>query len=97
VTVHLVLSDFGKLGSAYVETDEAQADLETIIRNLTVGEYRSPKRVVAFNTREGWARDISEDVARELLMRTDPRDLPDSTLDFIWRHLGERSPIVAER
>jgi hypothetical protein len=26
VTVHVVLNDFGTLGRAYVETDEAQAD-----------------------------------------------------------------------
>ena len=91
VTVHVVLNDFGKLGRSYLETDEEQADLETIIRNLIVGEYSDPKRVVAFNTDEGWARDVSEDVARELLNRVDPRDLPSNSLEFCWLHLGARS------
>ena len=31
VTVHIVLNDFGPLGQAYVETDEAKADEATII------------------------------------------------------------------
>jgi hypothetical protein len=33
VTVHMVLNDFGPLGRAYVETDEAEADEATIIEN----------------------------------------------------------------
>jgi hypothetical protein len=95
VTVHLVLNDFGKLGRSYLETDEEQADVETIIRNLIVGEYRGPKRVVAFNTDEGWARDISEDVAREILNRVDARSLSNGSLEFIWLHLVERSTAPA--
>ena len=30
VTVHIVLNDFGDLGRAYVETDEAEADEASI-------------------------------------------------------------------
>jgi hypothetical protein len=33
VTVHIVLNDFGPPGSAYVETDEAEADEATIVEN----------------------------------------------------------------
>jgi hypothetical protein len=33
------------------------------------GEYSNPVRVVGFNTVEGWARDVSEDVADELRHR----------------------------
>ena len=50
VTVHIVLNDFGPLGSAYVETDEAEADEATIIENILSGQYSHPMRVVAFNT-----------------------------------------------
>ena len=38
-TVHLVLNDFGKLGCAYVETDEARADEWTIVSNIAKGQY----------------------------------------------------------
>jgi hypothetical protein len=34
VIAYLVIEDFGELGRAFVETDLAQADRETIIRNF---------------------------------------------------------------
>ena len=39
VTVHIVLNDFGDLGRAYVETDEAEADEATIIENILSGQH----------------------------------------------------------
>ena len=97
ITVHLVLNDFGKLGRSYLETDEEQADLETIIRNFVVGEYSQPKRVVAFNTSEGWARDVSEDIAWEVLKRAEQgAPLPQATHDFVAFHVGERAALRAE-
>ena len=68
-TVYLVLDDFGPLGSAYRETDPAEADRTTVVADLLSGQYRHPLRVVAFNTAEGWARDVTAEVARELLAR----------------------------
>ena len=69
-TVYLVLDDFGKLGSAYRETDPADADLETVVADLLSGQYSHPLRVVAFNTAHGWSRDVTAEVARELMVRT---------------------------
>ena len=64
VTVHIVLDDFGGgFGRAYRETNEAAADQKTVIENIIAGEYSRPLRVVAFNTAEGWARDVTEDIA----------------------------------
>ena len=62
VAVYIVVNDFGPLRSAYVETDEAEADEATIIENILSGQYSHPVRVVAFNTAEGWSRDVTEDV-----------------------------------
>jgi hypothetical protein len=41
-------------------------------------QYSSPVRIVVFNTAEGWARDVTEDIAAELAQAcADPRrDLP---------------------
>jgi hypothetical protein len=64
VTVHIVLNDFGKLGRAYVETDEAEADEWTVVSNIMDGEYSNPARVVAFNIAEGWSRDVTEAIAQ---------------------------------
>ena len=75
------LEDLGHLGRAYLETDESRADLETVISNLLGGEYRNPLRVVAFNTAEGRSRDVSEDVAWEVLRRASEKnqELPSGT------------------
>jgi hypothetical protein len=70
VTVYIVVEDYGDLGRAFRETDIAEADFETMVRNIISGEYRNPLRVVAFNTVEGWSRDVSEDIANEVLDRT---------------------------
>jgi hypothetical protein len=69
VTVYLVVNDFGSLGRAFVETDIAEADRETVIRNFLSGQYSNALRVIAFNTAEAWSRDVSEDIAGEVLER----------------------------
>jgi hypothetical protein len=42
VTVHIVLNDFGKLGRAFLETDELEADEWTTVSNIINGEYSHP-------------------------------------------------------
>jgi hypothetical protein len=66
VTAYIVVEDFGDLGRAFRETDLADANFDTMVRNIISGEYRNPLRVVAFNTVEGWSRDVSEDIANEV-------------------------------
>src|SRR4051812_44972790 len=57
------------LGSAWRETDVEDTDFVTVIRRLLEGQYNSPVRVIGFNVAEGWVRDVSEDVARDLRQR----------------------------
>jgi hypothetical protein len=40
VTAYIVVEDFGQFGRAFRETDLAEADLGTIVRNMFSGEYR---------------------------------------------------------
>ena len=67
--VHVVMEELDHLGRVYRETDEERADRETLIRDLIAGRYGQPVRIVAFNTAQGWCRDVSEEIARELLKR----------------------------
>jgi hypothetical protein len=87
-TVYLVLNDFGRLGRSYMETDEDKADLETTISDLLQGQYSNPVDVFAFNAAEGWARDVSKDIADEIRYRCDRRDIviPAHLEDFMHRH-----------
>jgi hypothetical protein len=90
---YLVLDDFGPMGQAWRETDPNQANLESVIADLFDDQYSNPVRVIAFNTAEGWSRDVSDDVARELRQRCadQDRELPTHLKDFVERHDRERA------
>src|SRR5260370_42246496 len=85
-TVYLVVNNFGNPGTAFAETDVAEADLETVISDLMSGQYSDPVRAVAFNTAEHWSEDVSQDVALEILRRVD--ELPSSIEAFVEMHAG---------
>ena len=81
---YLVLDDFGRLGRSWRETDENATDRETLIRDLVQGEFSNPIRIVAFNTAEGWSRDVTVDIADELRRRySEFGEVPESVLQFM--------------
>jgi len=48
----------------------------------------SPVRIVAFNTAEGWSRDVTEDIAAELAQAcADRGEMPPSIAEFIADHV----------
>src|SRR5689334_20300497 len=69
VDVYVVLEDYGQIGRAYREVDEEKGDRETLIRHLIEGQYEHVVRIVAFNTAQGWSRDVSTEIAREVVER----------------------------
>jgi hypothetical protein len=83
------IEDYGDLGRVFRETDIAEADHDTIVRNMISGEYEDPLRVVAFNTVEGWSRDVSEEIAYDVLDRAYDADttLSAGAKRFIDRHV----------
>jgi hypothetical protein len=89
---YLVLDDFGRIGQAWRETDVARATREAVIADLMDDQYSSPVRVIGFNIAEGWVRDVSEDIARELrqLCADQGRELPPHLQDFVERRVRER-------
>jgi hypothetical protein len=97
-SVHIVLDDFGKGGRVYRETVEAAATLESVIDDLLTGQFNSPVRVVAFNTSQGWSRDTSEDVAREVLRRVTGRVRPlaASSRKYVEAYVDEDELLRAE-
>ena len=96
VVAYTVLDDFGKAGRVYGEAAEADATLESIIDDLLTGQFNNPLRVVAFNTSEGWSRDVSEDVAREVLKRVAGRRLAVSSRKFVETYVDEDEPLRCE-
>jgi hypothetical protein len=82
---YLVLDDFGgRLGRAWRETDEENTDREMLIRDLMDDQYGNPVRIVAFNTAQGWSRDVTMDIADELRRRfAEYDDVPASVREFL--------------
>jgi hypothetical protein len=83
--IYLVLNDFGRIGRGWCGTDENGADRATLVRDLLAGEYNNPVvRIVAFNTSEGWSRDVTVDIADEVRRRyVEFDDVPESVLAFL--------------
>src|SRR6478752_132048 len=82
---YLVLDDFGgRLGRAWRETDEEATSRDVLIHDLVHGQYSNPVRIVAFNTAEGWSRDVTKDIADELRRRLIEFDeIPAALQDFV--------------
>ena len=82
---YVVLDDFGgTLGCSWRETSTDSVDRETLIGDLVDGAYSRPARIVAFNTAEGWSRDVTVDIADELRRRySEFGEVPESILDFM--------------
>jgi len=60
--VYLV-DDLGRIGRVWREADYEATDYETVVTDLLDGQYKNPVGIFAFNTAEGWARDVSADIA----------------------------------
>jgi len=80
---YLVLDDFGRLGRAW-RADEDATDRETLIRDLVEGGFYNQVRIVAFNSTEGWCRDVTVDIADELRRRAvEYGEVSDSAIQFM--------------
>jgi hypothetical protein len=96
--VYLVLDDFGHLGRSWRETDEEDTSRQMLIADLLEGQYSNPQRVVAFNTAEGWSRDVSGEIADEIAQRcaADGFDVPRRLDAFVQRH-GSGTAVATKR
>jgi hypothetical protein len=97
-TVHVVLDDFGAAGRAYRETDEGNASFASVVSDLLAGQFSNPVRVVAFNAAAGWSRDVSEQVAREMVKQAAEFGLSLSAgaRRFVTCHVDERELLSVE-
>jgi hypothetical protein len=88
-TVYLVVEGSGPEGVSQ-ETTVERSDLETVITELMSGRFDNPVGILAFNTLEHWATDMSRDVAREIQCRCDIEGggVPDYLQDFVGSRIG---------
>lgn len=80
----------GKREPYFAERDSAQTGRADTIADIVAGQVENVRRVYCFNPFEGWSRDVSEDMARDVLAcalhegGTIQRDLR----EFLEQHLG---------
>jgi hypothetical protein len=88
-TLYLVIDRFSS-ASVYRETEIERTDLETIINDFMTGQFNDPPRVVAFNTLEHWADELSKEVAQEIQLRCDiaGEPVPEHIRDFVDSSAG---------
>jgi hypothetical protein len=88
-TIYKVVENVGTRG-ACGETESERTELEAVISDLLDGRFNFPARVVAYNTLEHWAEDISALVAVEIQTRCDIDGIPvpEEVEDFVACHAG---------
>jgi len=88
--IHLIMCDFGKMGLAYVETPSVMTEHD-VVQGILRGEYDKPVEVVAFSSDEGWARNVSEDIAGLIVERARAAQHPltAGAQAFVEKHLDE--------
>ncbi len=94
VTVYMVLDDLGQSGRVWREADEDGTDEREVVRLILDGQFYKPIKVVAFNTEEGWSRDVTEDIARAVIetARKNGDALLSVARAFVERATGEDVP-----
>lgn len=85
-TIYVVVDSLG----AGREAESERTDLGAVISDLLSGQFNCPIRIVAFNTLEHWATDVSRDVAVEIQCQSDMDGLPvpEHLKDFVDRYAG---------
>ena len=86
--VYFVLDELPTFGPVWRELDEGAANKHTVLNLIANGEFADPVRVIAFNTAEGWSRDVTGEIAEALLGRdASEGDLSQSARVFVGRLL----------
>ena len=83
-------------GRVNQQTNEEDTTSGPIVDGLLTEQFNNPVRVVAFNTSERWLRNISEDVAREVVRRLAGRRLAASSREFVEAYVDEDELLRAE-
>src|SRR5262249_17823522 len=68
-TTYLLLDEMtNQHVSIWPEISADQAKEATIVQWIIEGQFSRPIKIVAFNTDDGWSRDVTHDIAAKLLV-----------------------------
>ena len=93
-TVYEVLDGSSRRERVWTEIDHEGANEETVVRWLIEGKFSHPLRVIAVNTDEGWARDLTHEIAWKLLeLNRSGHDVGAAAREFVKGVTGECSTV----
>ena len=82
-------------GRVWHETGEDEANETTIALCINEGQFSRPVRVVAFNTEQGWSRDVTQEIATKLLdLNNEGVALGAAARDFVDRVTGQSATAI---
>ena len=66
-TTYLLMDQTGEYGNVWREMAEVETNEATIVQWIIEGLAGRPVKIVAFNTDQGWSRDVTYNIATKLL------------------------------
>jgi hypothetical protein len=94
-TTYLLMDEIGEYGNVWREMSEGEANEATIVQWFIQGQINRPVKIVAFNTEEGWSRDITHDIATKLLdLNQQGAALSAAAREFVERVTGETAKVI---
>jgi hypothetical protein len=93
--VYIVLDELSTQGRVWREVDAELANEAAVIEWIIEGQFEHPVCIVAFNTAEGWSKDVSENIALRLLeLSRQGRVLGAAAIDFVERVTGQAVTVL---
>jgi hypothetical protein len=90
-TTYLVL----QYGKVWHELGEGEANETMIAQSINQGQFSRPVRVVAFNTEDGWSRDVTQEIAVKLLdLNQNGVALGAAAREFVERVTGQSATVA---
>lgn len=94
VEVYVVLDQLHS-GRVWREIDEELANESTVVEWIVEGQFDQPIRIVAFNSAEGWSKDVTEDIALKVLdLSRQGRVLGAAAREFVERITGQTATVI---
>ena len=87
--VYLIVDNVvGWPGRPRLKLEVERTDLKTIIDNLVDGHFNDPVRIIAFDPKAHWSKDVSRELAEEIQERCDidAVPVPEHIQDFVRSH-----------
>jgi hypothetical protein len=91
-----VLDQVGRYGNVWREMSDSEANETTIVQWIIEGQFNRPIRIVAFNTDGGWSRDVTREIATNLIyLNQNGVALGAVARDFVERVTGKSATAIA--